>query len=714
MKQVLQDLSHGNTYFVDVPVPSLQAGKLRIRTSRSLISSGTERMLVEFGKSSLFKKAAQQPDKVKAVLAKISTDGLLSTIDAVRSKLSQPVSLGYCNVGVVQEIGPGVYGFRAGDRVVSNGPHAAVVNVAGNLCARVPDNVDDESAAFAMLASVGLQGVRLAMPTLGETFAVIGTGLIGLLTIQLLVAHGCRVLAIDFDGRKLAIARELGAETCNLALGEDAVRAGIRYSRERGIDGVLITASTTSNDPVSQAAQMSRQRGRIVLVGVTGLQLSRAEFYRKELSFQVSCSYGPGRYDPAYEEKGLDYPLGYVRWTEKRNVEAVLDMMASGRLQVRPLISHRMSFDGASEAYRTLATDSFSLGIVLEYPHYAPEASPQRVELRSVMKSEGSRPSVGFIGAGNYGSRILMPAFRAADVHLHTLVTASGVNGVVHGLRCGFQFASTDMGGLFEEAAVNTIAIATRHDTHAGLVTAALHHGKHVFVEKPLALTPEQVNDVEEAYQQARDRGQNLHLMVGFNRRFAPHSVQIKRLLDQVREPKAIAMTVNAGAIPAEHWTQDIMVGGGRIIGEACHFIDLMRFFAGAEIVSVQAQRMTGLSAGAGTVPADTVSILLGFADGSIGTLQYLANGHHRLQKERVEIFTGGRVLLLNNYRDLIGHGWPGFHRMRLWRQDKGHVQCVKAFLNAIASGSAAPISSSEIFEVARATLRADDLLRRQ
>lgn len=692
-------------------MPMAQAGTLLIQTKCSLISAGTERMLVGFGKAGWIDKARQQPEKVKMVLEKVQTDGLMTTIEVVRSKLAQPLPLGYCNVGVVAHTAAGVEGFKVGDRVVSNGPHADVVRVPRNLCARIPDGVDDESASFAVLASIGLQGIRLAQPTLGEAFVVTGVGLIGLLTVQLLRAHGCRVLAIDFDDTKLAIARKYGAETCNPGRGEDPVAAGLTFSRTQGVDGVIITASTKSNDPVTQAARMSRKRGRIVLVGVTGLELNRSDFYEKELTFQVSCSYGPGRYDPSYEERGHDYPLGFVRWTEQRNFEAVLDMLDSGQLDVKSLITHRVEFEEAQRAYQTLTDDKSALGIVLRYESPMDERAARSVVLGAPVRYEAHRPVLGVVGAGNYASRMLIPAFKSAGVQLHTIVTSGGINGVVHGVRSGFAEASTDFSALLANDLVNTIAIVTRHDSHASLVAQALMAGKSVFVEKPLAIDHAQLVEVQAAYDQAHQAGQGPQLMVGFNRRFAPQVQKMKTLLASITEPKSFIMTMNAGAIPASHWTQDISVGGGRIIGEACHFIDLMRFLAESPIVSLQARRM-GNAPGM-EVTEDKASITLGFEDGSFGTIMYLANGAASFPKERIEIFSAGRVLQLDNFRKLKGYGWPSFGKMNLWKQDKGQKACAKAFLQAVETGVPA-IPPEEIFEVARVTIEAAEQLRRQ
>lgn len=705
MKQILQNLSTGQSELVEAPAPQSRKGSLLINTTASLISTGTERMLVDFSKAGLVAKARSQPEKVRQVLDKVATDGLMTTIDAVRSKLGQPIPLGYCNVGVVYESGSD--GFRAGERVVSNGPHADVVSVPKNLCARIPDDVSDEAAAFTVVASIGLQGIRLAAPTLGECFVVTGVGLIGLLTVQMLLAQGCRVLAIDFDPAKLELARSFGAETCNPGTGEDPVAAGMAFSRGVGVDGVIVTASTKSSDPITQAARMSRKRGRIILVGVTGLELNRADFYEKELTFQVSCSYGPGRYDPVYEDQGQDYPLAFVRWTEQRNFEAVLDMLASGALDVTPLISHRIPFEDASRAYEVLSTDKSALGIILTYGHDVTARYVREVTLASETPEPAGKPVVGFVGAGNYASRMLIPAFKAAGAQLHKICSAGGTNAVVHGKRTGFAKASSDTNALIADPAINTVAIVTRHNSHARFTAQALRAGKHVFVEKPLAITQEELEQVQAAHQES-----GKHLMVGFNRRFAPQVQTMKRLLGAVTAPKSFVMVMNAGAIPADHWTQDPATGGGRIIGEACHYIDLMRFLADAPITSVQARRMGDTDAEA--VTEDKAAITLGFADGSFGTIHYLANGGASFPKERIEVFTAGRTLQLNNFLKLRGFNWPGFRKQNLWRQDKGQTACAAAFLKAVEMGGAAPIAVEELFEVARVTIEAADLLRVQ
>jgi predicted dehydrogenase/threonine dehydrogenase-like Zn-dependent dehydrogenase len=694
VKHLLQDLSSGETAIVEAPDPLVAENSILVRTSLSLISAGTERMLVEFGKASLLDKARQQPEKVKMVLEKVQTDGLLPTIEAVRSKLDQPISLGYSSVGVVAKIGTDVDGFEIGDRVVSNGPHSSLVKTTANLSARIPDNVDDASAAFTVVSSIALQGVRLSAPTLGESFVVIGAGLIGLLTVQLLKAHGCRVLAVDLDDEKLVLAKQFGAEICNPMAGGDPVAAGMAFSRSIGVDGVIITASTKSNDPVTQAARMSRKRGRIVLVGVTGLDLNRADFYEKELTFQVSCSYGPGRYDSEYEEKGKDYPIGFVRWTEQRNFEAVLDLMSTGKLDIGPLVSHRFNFEDAAKAYEKLSADKTALGILLEYPADTQNQDVSSIELQSGNSANPSKVILGCIGAGNYAARTLIPAFRQSNARLHTLVSAGGVSGAVEGEKAGFEVASTDATTALGNNEVNSIAIATRHDTHADVVVDSLDAGKHVFVEKPLCLNLEDLDRVEKAYAKS-----NQLLMVGFNRRFAPHVVKIKQLLKNSSDPHSFVMTVNAGAIPSDHWTQDREQGGGRLIGEACHFVDLLKFLADSAISEFDLVEMA-------SEDNDTLTVSLKFENGSIGAVHYFANGNKAYPKERLEIFSGGKILQLDNFRKLKGYGWAGFKSMNLFRQDKGQSACVEAFVQAIEEGKTSPIPFEEIAEVSRVCIK--------
>ncbi|WP_305405729.1 bi-domain-containing oxidoreductase [Photobacterium leiognathi] len=705
MKQILQNMSNGETNLVDIPCPQSRNGHLLISTSKTLVSAGTERMLIDFGKANFINKARQQPDKVKMVLDKVKADGLIPTIDTIRSKLDQPLTLGYCNVGTVLDNGG--TGFDIGTRVVSNGNHAEVVRVPKNLCAKIPDNVDDESAAFTVLGAIGLQGVRLIKPTLGECVVVTGLGLIGLITVQLLRANGCRVLGLDFDSAKCALARKFGAETVDLSKGEDPIKVAEAFSRGRGVDGVIITASTKSSEPLSQAATMCRQRGRIVLVGVIGQEISRADFFAKELTFQVSCSYGPGRYDTEYEDKGNDYPIGFVRWTEQRNFEAVLDMMATNALDIKSLITHRYSINDALDAYQCL-DDKSSLGIVLDYPNKnKSELVDRTVKLAAAITYKPSDAICAFIGAGNYASRILMPVFKSAGAKLDTVVTSSGVSAVHHGAKLGFLKASTEFNEVISDPSINTVVIATQHNLHAQQVIAALKAEKNIFVEKPLALKESELDEIEAAYFSSKTKPK---VMVGYNRRFAPNLIKMKELLSAIKGPKTFIMTMNAGAIPADHWTQDSNIGGGRIIGEACHYIDLMRHLAGCKITGFNAMCI-GDAPGV-AIRDDKSSITLSFEDGSIGTIHYFANGGKTFPKERIEVFADDAVLQLDNFRKLVGFGWKGFTKQKLMSQDKGQESCSKAFVKSIQEGLASPISFDEIIEVARTSCQIAESLR--
>ena len=715
MKQILQDLSNGETSVVQVPPPAVKPGHLLIRSSVSLISAGTERMLVEFGRSNIIDKARQQPDKVRMVLDKVKTDGLKPTIEAVQSKLDQPLPLGYSNVGVVIGAGLGVSGFEPGDRVVSNGNHAEIVCVPRNLCARIPEGVDDDLASFTVVSAIALQGIRLLQPTLGENIVVTGLGLIGLVAVQLLKANGCNVLGVDLDPAKVALAKSFGADAIDVSSGEDPVEKAMAFSGRQGVDGVLLTASTKSDEPVHQAAEMCRKRGRIVLVGVTGLKLSRADFYEKELSFQVSCSYGPGRYDTSYEEKGNDYPYGFVRWTEQRNFEAVLGLMQQQRIQVSDLVSHKFEIDAAAEAYDILANEN-PMGIVLQYPQVDP-AAPVQAEERTInlsgnaARAGDARVSVGMIGSGGYATRTLIPAFKNAGATLGSLCSAGGVSSTHAGKKFGFAKVTTDAAALIADNDINTVVIATRHDTHAQFVESALAHGKNVFVEKPLVIQRSEVEGIMNALRSAGEKGAAPLLMVGYNRRFSPLVIKAKELLDVRSEPKSFIMTVAAWAIPDDHWIHDPAEGGGRIIAEACHFIDLLRFLAGAPIKRIDAVQM-GQAPGV-TIRDDKVSITMEFTDGSFGTIHYLSNGHKSFPKERLEVFCGGSVLQLDNFKSLTGYGWPGFKKMKTSGQKKGNAECAAAFVDAIRNGTAAPIPLEETLEITEATFLAIDALQK-
>lgn len=699
MKQVLQSLNDGKIWLAEVPIPSVGAHQLLVRTTRTLVSVGTERMLLEFGKAGWLNKARQQPDKVRMVLDKVKVDGLMPTIEAVRNKLDQPLAPGYCNVGVVEAVGRSVNGFEVGDRIVSNGKHAEFVTVPVNLCAKIPAGLSDDDAAFTIIGAIALQGIRLANPTLGETVAVFGVGLIGLIAVQLLRANGCRVIAIDFDTDKLKLAESFGALPVNLSSGQDAVQAAMGYTQGRGVDAVIIAASTQSSDPIHQAAQMSRKRGRIVLVGVTGLELSRADFYEKELSFQVSCSYGPGRYDPEYEEKGIDYPLPFVRWTEQRNFEAVLDLMADGSLNMRPLVTHRYPIDEVGSAYNAVTEGTRVLGILLEYEAEPTHDRSRTITLapdRALTLRRSNRVGVGFIGAGNYAGAALIPAFKAAGAELVSIASASGASGLHAARKFDFAETTTDIQQLFKHDDIDVVVITTQHNSHADFAVKALAANKHVFVEKPLCMTHEELVEIRSVLNRERHDGESQPMiMVGYNRRFAPHVQMVKKRLDSIKGPKSFIMTINAGPIPATHWTQDPVRGGGRILGEACHFVDLMRYLSGHPITKHSISYLNDAT-------RDTAVITLAFADGSVGAINYFANGTKAFPKERIEIFADGGILQIDNFRKLKAFNWKHQKDHSLWRQDKGQAQCARAIIDAIANNQPSPIPLDEIIEVAQ------------
>ncbi|OGK08867.1 MAG: dehydrogenase [Candidatus Riflebacteria bacterium GWC2_50_8] len=706
MKQILQSLKTGDIELAEVPVPRVKPGTLLIQTRRTLISLGTERMLLNFGKAGWIDKARQQPDRVKQVLQKVKTDGLMPTVNAVFNKLEQPLTLGYSNAGKVIAVGEGVFGFKVGDRVVSNGNHAEFVCVSQHLCARIPDNVSSTSACFTVVAAIGLQGIRLIDPSLGESVAVMGLGLIGLLSCQILQANGCRVIGFDFDHQKVELARRYGVEAFDLAQGDNPVDLAMNFSYGNGVDAVLITAATTSNDPIQQAPQMCRKRGRVVLVGVSGLNISRDDFYKKEISFQVSCSYGPGRYDSAYEEKGLDYPIGFVRWTEQRNFTAILDLMASGKLRTTELVSHEIDFDDAQRAYQMVSTAKDVLGLVLTYDDSADtEMKSVKIgKVEQITSAHPAKPVIGLIGAGNYAGGMLIPALAKTGAVLKTIASSGGVSGTHIGSKNGFSISTTDTSLIFNDEKINTVVISTRHGSHAHFVCEALRKGKNVFVEKPLCLNFEELAQIEQAYQEAIKK-QPLRLMVGFNRRFSPLTQACRQHLSSGNAPCSIIVTVNAGQIPAEHWAQDFASGGGRLIGEGCHFIDLIRYLTASPITSVQTTSMYNPQLS--ETPPDTLSLTLTCRDGSIGTVHYFANGCKDFPKERIEIFSSGRVAQLDNFKSLNFFGWPGAKNQTLWAQDKGQEKCVAEFIDSIENGGECPVAFDEIIETARITLLA-------
>ncbi len=698
MKQIIQNLKSGETILEEVPVPQVKGGYVLIKTTRTLVSLGTERMLVEFGKANLIDKARQQPDRVKQVLDKIKTDGLQPTLEAVFNKLGQPLPLGYCNVGRVVAVGRGVTEFQVGDRVASNGNHAEYVCVPQNLVAKVPDNVTDDEAAFTVIGSIALQGIRNLNPQLGETIVVIGLGLIGLVAAQLLKANGCNVIGSDFDQQKVDMANGFGITAINPGQGVDPVKFVEDYTNSIGADGVLITASAKSDEVIHQACLMSRKRGRIVLVGVIGLNMRRDDFYKKELTFQVSCSYGAGRYDEEYENKGHDYPLAYVRWTEKRNFQTILNAISNGGLDVKSLITESYDLQDYNQIYGDMRKRG-SIASLLRYPE---EISMNRVVTIENGHTSKGGGKIGIIGAGNYTSSMVVPCLKKAEAKIKYIASAGGLNAKILAKKAGAEMATSDYQEILKDPEVNTVIVTTRHNLHARMVKEVLQAGKSVFVEKPLCLNSDELNEIIEVYQQA---GDGVTLTVGFNRRFSPFATKLKQLVGD--GPKNIIATMNAGFIPADMWVHDLEVGGGRIIGEACHFIDLCSYLAGSKVSAVCMNAM-------GENPqenTDNASILLRYENGTNAVINYFANGSKAYAKERVEVFSQERVFILDNWRKLEGFGCKGFSKMS-GTMDKGQKVEFSLLNDRTVNGGEAIIPFDSIINTTKASFAAIQSLK--
>ena len=699
MYQIIQSFKTGETLLENIPAPEVKKGQVLIQTTRSLVSLGTERMLVEFGKSNLISKARQQPDKVKQVLDKIKTEGLLPTLEAVFNKLEQPLPLGYCNVGKVIAVGEGVSEFQVGDRVASNGAHAEVVCVPKNLVAHIPSNVSDEEAAFTVIGSIGLQGIRLLNPTFGETIVVVGMGLIGLLTAQMLKANGCQVIGVDIDQSKLDLAKSWGIVPFNPKTDGDVVKFVENFTQNIGCDGVIITASAKADEIISQAARMSRKRGRIILVGVVGLNISRAEFYEKELTFQVSCSYGPGRYDENYEQKGQDYPLAFVRWTEKRNFEAILNAIASGSLKVKEMITEVVALENYQQIYGSIGSTK-SIASLLKYKEEQVHFD-NKVGITPFVKA-AEKANIGIIGAGNFTKMTMLPILKKTSANLYSIASAGGVTGTALAKKYNFNFSTTNYQSILKDENVDLVIVTTRHNNHADLVVECLQNNKNVFVEKPLAITPQQLEKVEKAYQ---ENGYKNAIHVGFNRRFSPHAQKLKAVLGNT--PMNIIATMNAGNIPANVWVHDMQVGGGRIIGEACHFIDLITYLTGSKVKAVCMNAM-GVNPQENT---DNATILLRYENGSTGVINYFANGSKSYEKERIEVYSQERTAIINNFRKLEVFGFKNLKSFKTGL-DKGHKTQFENLINTTISGGKPLISFDEIVNTTKASFAAIESLK--
>lgn len=701
MKQLIQHLQTGKTILEEIPVPQVRKGCVLIKTSHSLVSLGTEKMILEFGKAHFIKKAQQQPEKVKQVFDKVITDGFKPTFDAVLRKLSEPIPLGYCNVGKIVAIGEGIIEFKIGDRVASNGPHAEVVCVPKNMVARIPDNVSDDEATFTVVGAIALQGIRLITPTLGETIAVIGLGLIGQLTIELLQANGCEVVAFDFDQSKVDLANAKGIKAFKVSDKIDVVKVALEITKNVGVDAVIITASDKSNEVISQAAKMSRKRGRIVLVGVVGLHVNRTDFYEKELTFQVSCSYGPGRHDDNYEQNGQDYPVDFVRWTLNRNFETVLKFISSGQLKIQSLITEVIDFQDYKQVYDNIGKSN-SIAFILKY-----QADVDVTQTKIILRNHAiynTNAVLGIIGSGNFTKATILPVLFKLKANIKYLSSSLGLSGTLLAKKFNIQYSTTNNDDILNDSEVNAVIITTQHNAHARMCINALKAGKHVFVEKPLALSLEEINEIINVYEQS-----NKTLTVGFNRRFSPFVQDIKQKLGEIKFPINVVVTVNAGEIPANHWTQDMSIGGGRIIGEACHFIDLITYLSSNLVDSVVMNSM-GKNYQKNT---DNATILLKYQNGSTGVINYFSNGNRRYSKERVEVYSQGKTMIIDNFKTSKYYGLKSSGISGLFQsQNKGHHEQFRLFLEKLKNGGEAIIPFEEIINTSRASICAVESLK--
>ncbi len=709
MKQLLQNLKTGETTVADVPVPHPGQGTALIKTEASLVSVGTERMLVAFAKKGLLGKAQSRPDLVRQVLNKARREGLLTTFEAAMNRLDQPMALGYSSAGTILKTGPGLHGFRAGDRVACGGGgcavHAEFAAVPQNLMVRIPDGIDFEQAAFTTVGAVALQGFRLANVQVGSRVAVIGLGLLGLLTVGIAKAAGCEVLGIDLDPKRVELAKQIGAQA--VVIRSQAADAAESFSRGRGVDAVLICAAAESNDPITLAGEIARDKAKVVAVGAVGLEIPRPTYYEKELELIVSRSYGPGRYDPEFEEKARDYPIGYVRWTETRNMEAFLDLLAEGRLDVSPLITHRIPIEEGQKAYELITSEEAYLGILLtygkgQYPH---DNRIPNLMAPTVRVKPGEILALGVLGAGNYANATFLPMVKGTGgIAPVGIVSASGTSAHHAARRYGFGFAASDPEAVLQDPAINIIALLTRHNLHTPQILDAWKAGKHVYCEKPLAISQAQFEMVIDALEDEQPL-----LMLGFNRRFAPMSKKLKAFIDKRQEPLFAHFRVNANLLPSDHWLIDPEVGGGRIIGEACHFIDLLTFLVGENPIEVTTQGLPDN----GKYCEDNIVMNFRFPDGSLGVVSYLANGDKSYPKEYLEVFSGGRVAVLHDWRklEMIHKGHKKVKRHYL-RQDKGHQAAWRAFLDAVQGEEAPPIPYEQLIGVTQASFAAVESLR--
>lgn len=693
MKQLFQSLKNGELFLQDLPISEPSKNNVIIKTKISLLSPGTEKMLLDFGKSGLLNKALSQPERVKDVINKMKIEGVYETYQKIFNKLDQPIPLGYCNVGIIQKIGRDVKGLKVGDRVVSNGFHAESVEVPENLCQKIPDKVSDDQAVFTILSSIALHSIRLSEPTLGETFVVMGMGIVGLLCTELLILNGCNVISVDFDKERLEYAKDIGAETIHLSKNMDINDSVLAISSQQNIDGVIVSTSSRSSEPLEVAAKISRKKGRVILVGTADIHFSRQELYEKEISFKVSSSYGPGRYDKDYEQRSIDYPIGYVRWTQNRNFKSILHLIEKGMFNPEKLITNRYDFVDFEKGYESLNRRE-SLGIVLQYDD---ENTNQEKTLffKNKINSPTKSIKIDFIGAGNYATSVLLPKLKKNKINFNLLLSKSGINTPSLLKKYSFNGITTDPDELFKNGNSDVIFVASSHSTHANFLMQAIEVSKNIFLEKPLCIN---LQELEEIKNKINESSELPSIMMGFNRRFSPLVKKIKKVLSDNKDPIAIEYTINAGRIPDDHWIQDRNEGGGRLIGEACHFIDLAAFICDSEIGDYFVNYSDVKN-------KDTFSISLKFKNGSIATINYFSNGNSKYSKEILKVFFNEKIIVLDNFKQIRSYGIKSLKNVSLFSQQKGQMECVTEFLESIKNGYESPIKLDEILKVSEVSL---------
>ena len=696
MKQLFLNIKSGEIYALDIPIPTISNDEILIKTKKTLISSGTEKMLINFGKQNYLEKAKGQPEKLKMVIDKIKNDGLIPTYRSIKNKLDEPMQLGYCNVGEIVDLGKDITTFKIGDRVISNSPHAEFVISKENLTCKVEHNISDDDAVFTVLASISLQAVRNIKPEISENYCIIGAGLVGIICGKLLEVSGCNVTLIDNDAIRVEMSKKMGLEAIEIG---NNVKSTIENKYQNRVDGVIISASTESNDPIELAIDLVRNKGKIISVGKTAINISYNDFFKKELSFGVSRSYGPGRYDFKYEKKNYDYPLEYVRWTENRNFQSILNLLYKNKIIFRDLVSKKYKIDDFKNAYVNILNDKNNLGVLFEYDTIQTSTQTEhKAQLnlnKKKLNNKSSNLDTSFIGCGNYSRNFLIPTFKKNNFNLVNVVSKTGISGQLAKNKFIFQKTSTNSDEVISNLDNNIVVITTNHDTHAKYILKAMKYKKNIFVEKPLAINSQEIEEINTVYSNTKEyKNEELKFLIGFNRRFSPHIVKLKSLLKNNKKTKNFVYTINSGKLDESHWTLDKKIGGGRLVGEVCHFIDLLTFLAGVKIRKYDKHPNNNIN--------NNFSIFLEFEDNSTGVINYLSEGNKSYPKEKLMVFFDNSVIEIDNFKKMNAYGVKNFKGMNFWNQNKGLDEMVKQFKNSIIKNQNNIISFDDILSVSK------------